>query len=387
VNYYNTAALTSALVFAGTPSDPGAENAAAVIGSASGLDYGPNGISAVPEPGSGFLLACVIGVLALAKRRGAFRLTLRSRKSSFMSSGGNMNRFGYRLALVSVIAAAIGVTPVYADLSATVEGDVFQASTYPPFLFDTGLQTGSPFSDILAPWSFTCGSCAGYGISANGAANVINGSLGATSSVTVTGAPGSNAYIEADGVANYTDTFTINGGSGSGVLAMAYTLTGDVSGAGAEGSDGYMLMGGSGGYSFNGGPIVISSGSRAMEGNGPQNYPIIFYIPFTYGTAFSIEPQLYTNAIFEASFDTTPDTATVNFYNTATLDSALVYAGTPSSLGAENDAADIVATSGLNYGPDGISSAVPEPGSWILLASALGIVCFLKQRVGRVSSR
>jgi hypothetical protein len=299
-----------------------------------------------------------------------------------------MNRFDYRLAVVSVIAAAIGVTPVYGDLSATVEGDVFQASTYPPFLFDTGPQAGSVFSDILAPWSYTCGSsCVGYGISASGAANVINASLGASSSVTVTGAPGSNAYIEADGVANYTDTLTINGGTGSGVLALAYTLTGDVSGAGAEGSDGYMLMGGSGGYSFNGGPIVISSGGQAMEGNGPQNYPMIFYVPFTYGTAFSIEPQLYTNAIFEASFDTTPDTATVNFYNTAMLDSALVYAGTPSSLGALNNAADISSTSGLNYGPDGISSAVPEPGSWFLLASALGIVCFLKQRMGRASSR
>ena len=307
-----------------------------------------------------------------------------------------MNRFGYRLAVVSVIAAAIGVTPVYADLSATVEGDVFLASTYPPFLFDTGPQAGSLLSDILTPWSYTCGSsCVGYGISANGAANVINASLGASSSITVTGAPGSNAYIEADGVANYTDTLTINGGTGSGVLALAYTLNGDVSGAGAEGSDGYMLMGGSGGYSFNGGPIVISSGGQAMEGNGPQNYPMIFYVPFTYGTAFSIEPQLYTNAIFEASFDTTPDTATVNFYDTATLDSALVYAGTPPgtppgiplSLGARNTAANISSTSGLNYGPDGISSAVPEPGSWILLASALGIFCFLKQRAGRVSSR
>jgi hypothetical protein len=73
VDYYHTASLTSALVFDGTPSDPGTENDAAVIGAASGLNYGPNGISAVPEPGTWSLFAFGIGLLALAKRRGAFR--------------------------------------------------------------------------------------------------------------------------------------------------------------------------------------------------------------------------------------------------------------------------------------------------------------------------
>ena len=123
-----------------------------------------------------------------------------------------------------------------------------------------------------------------------------------------------------------------------------------------------------------------------MQGNGPQNYPLIFYVPFTYGTAFSIEPQLYTNAIFEASFDTTPDTATVNFYNTATLDSALVYAGTLSSLGAQNNTANISSTSGLDYGPNGISSAAPEPGTSLLVASAIGLLAFLNPRRNRKSA-
>jgi hypothetical protein len=229
-------------------------------------------------------------------------------------------------------------------------------------------------------------SCPGYGISANGAANVINGSLGASSSITVTGSPGSNANVEADGIANYTDMLTITGGTGSGVLALTYMLTGAVSGAGAEGSDGYMLLFGSGAYSFNGGPIVISTGSQSMQGNGPQNYPLIFYVPFTYGTAFSIEPALYTNAIFEAPFDTTPDTATVNFYNTSTLDSALVYAGTLSSLGAQNNTANISSTSGLDYGPNGISSAAPEPGTSLLVASAIGLLAFLNPRRNRKSA-
>jgi len=74
-----------------------------------------------------------------------------------MSSGRTTNRLGYRLAVVSVFAAAIGVTPVYAD--ATVEGVVFQNS----LLFDTGPQTGSSFSDILTPWSYTRSSCVSYG--------------------------------------------------------------------------------------------------------------------------------------------------------------------------------------------------------------------------------
>jgi hypothetical protein len=138
-------------------------------------------------------------------------------------------------------------------------------------------------------------------------------------------------------------------------------------------------MSGAGDYSFNGGPVTSGNG-QAMLGNGPQSYPEIFYIQFTYGTAFPIEPELSTNALFEKPADSTPYTATVNFYNTATLDSALVYAGTPLSLGARNSAASISSASGLNYGP---SVTTPEPGNWPLAASAMGVLAFLKRRRNR----
>jgi hypothetical protein len=70
----------------------------------------------------------------------------------------------------------------------------------------------------------------------------------------------------------------------------------------------------------------------------------------------------------------------VDYFNTATLDSAVVFAGAPLDLGAQNTDAVIASTSGLNYGPDGITSAAPEPGTWVLVASAMAALAFLKRR-------
>jgi hypothetical protein len=252
-------------------------------------------------------------------------------------------------------------------------------------LYDTGAQTGSPVSNIIN-WSFTCSTCVGYGISGNGAAKVINGSLGASSSVTVTGTPGAPSLVTADSAAVYTDMLTITGGTigTSGVLELTYALDGVFSstGTGINGSS-LNLFTLATNFQFDNGGIESGSSVAPGLGDGTYNDTATFYYPFTYGTALPIEAYLDAGAIFNAGFfggnDSTPYTATVNYYNTAALTSALVFGGTPSDPGAENNLAAIGSASGLNYGPNG-NSAVPEPSSWFFLASAMGVMALAKRR-------
>jgi hypothetical protein len=275
---------------------------------------------------------------------------------------------------------------VYADILtlATVEGHLGQNldTTSQPgtTLFDTGAQTGSPVSTILSPWNFTCSTCTGYGISASGAAYVTNGSLGANSTVMVTGSPGPHFLSAADDTADYVDTLTITGGSGSGVLVLQYALDGSIShtGTGVNVSS-FLSLANPFATDYQLGSGAVNGGTEAdFFGDGATNGTVTFYIPFTYGTAFGTELTMDAFAGFGSGGDTAPFTATVDFYNTAALNSALVFSGTPLSLGAENTGADISSASGISYGPNG-TSAVPEPGSWFLLASAMGVLALAKR--------
>lgn len=247
-------------------------------------------------------------------------------------------------------------------------------------LYSSGLQNGSAVSDIIN-WSFTCSTCSGYGISANGAATVNNGSLGASSSITVTGTPGGPLYGTADSGAIFTDMLTITGGvtGTSGVLELTYGLDGVISntGTGLNSSSAYLYMPAAATSQYNNGGMN-SGGYVEIDGNGTYNDTVIYYIPFTYGTALPTELILDASALF-VPVDSTSYTATVNYYNTASLTSALVFGGTPSDLGAENYAAEIGSDSGLNYGPNGIS-AIPEPGTLFLIATGLGALAFGKRR-------
>ncbi len=278
--------------------------------------------------------------------------------------------------------------PMYADTIsiATVDGALGQnIGGTPNLIFDTNPQTGSPVSTTLT-WSASCTTCSGYTVSGSGNAKVINGSLGASSSITATGTLPSVGL--ADTYADYLDVLTVTGGTlgTSGVLVLQYALDGSITGPVPDPSFSAFSNLFAADYQIGGG--AVTSGSEAdFFASGATSTTVTFYLPFTYGTAFGSELHLETLALF-GSGDSTPFTATVDFYNTASLNSALVFAGTPTSLGTENTSAVISSDSGLGYGPNGISiSAVPEPHSWFLLVSAVGILAVGKRRGAFRSNR
>ena len=148
-------------------------------------------------------------------------------------------------------------------------------------------------------WSFTCTStCVGYGISANGSAKVLNGSLGASATVNVTGTAPSNFEGEADSLANYTDTLTITGGSGNGVLVLTYTLDGSISAPSGTNlnTEELLIMQATGGYHQLDGGTITSGLGVSIFGTGTKSDTVAFYIPFTYGSALAIEPWMAANA-------------------------------------------------------------------------------------------
>jgi len=279
----------------------------------------------------------------------------------------------YSVAFGMLLAGAGG--SMYADI--ITEGQVGQnLGGSPSNLLTTGLPS----------WSFTCSTCTGYGISANGAAKVTDGSLGASSSVTVTGTPGADLLVIASSDALFSDTLTITGGTGDGVLELTYALDGFISntGTGPNSSSASLNMTTAGTNFQYDNEGIGSGGYVEIDGNGTYNDTLTYYIPFTYGSALPTELDLDASSLFVHSSvfgpgDSTPYTASVNYYNTAALTSALVFDGTPSAPGAENNAAVIGSASGLGYGPNGISAA-PEPGTWLMVASAMGVLAFGKRR-------
>jgi hypothetical protein len=289
----------------------------------------------------------------------------------------------YTLVALPFIALAIGaVNPVHA--TAIVQGSLFQNQNYltpstQTNVYATGPSFGLPTSNTTITWSDTCSTCVGYVLSGSGAATVNNGVLGASASVTVTGSPVSSFLGEADSYAQYTDGLTITGGSGSGVLQLQYTVNGSVgqTGSGFNSSFAYLGM-------FFAPGVYSQTNNNGIQSSNvdyvTNSATVTFYIPFTYGTTFTLEPIIRAAADFSpANLDTTPFTATSNFFDTATLDSALVFAGTPLSLGSENNVAAISATSGFSYGPNGITT-VPEPSTWSLVVPMMGVLAFLNRR-------
>jgi hypothetical protein len=136
----------------------------------------------------------------------------------------------------------------------------------------------------------------------------------------------------------------------------------------------------------------LNSGAatQTTEQGFQSNATVTFYVPFTYGTQLEIEPFLSAQDQFLGGspyLDGTPFTTTANFNSTVTLTSASVFTGTPTSLGTQVSNASIGSGDGFTYGPSGLSSTVPEPATWLLVASALGTLVFLNRRRDSGSAR
>lgn len=291
---------------------------------------------------------------------------------------------------LAVLAAVSGLAiPHYAKatpVTALMFGSLFNANGTD--IYDSPGVTGPATTLTTANWRYTCPivTCAEYGLSGGGSEKVDAGVLGVQSHVSVSGTPPVNTFLAAGGIAYLFDNLTINGGSGSGVLLLAWTVDGSLSNSGGyDDSTGalgifkdnteagiYSSLNGSspsvGGDQFFGGPA------------GSPNVTVNFWVPFTFGTQFSISPNLSANAEFYPAYNTTPYTAETDFLDTAALTSALVYDGTMSSNGPSGSLVDdaiIQSGDGFSYGPDGLSvpsTAVPEPGELPWFALGLGLL-------------
>lgn len=293
--------------------------------------------------------------------------------------------------LTAMIAASM---PMCAD--AIVQGAVFQNPDTTDFtqghtIYNSPVNIGSPVSDTIT-WNFTCSTCTGYGITASGAAKVINGAMGSESSITITGSPTGPHYLgEGDSYSQYQDSLTITGGTGSGVLELQYALDGSFSstGTGPNLSFGYLAIFGAVGAYFRVDSGALTSGQQfTFSGNGTRNNTVTFYVPFTYGTPLNIEPIIRSAADFYADYDSPPYTATTDFYNTATLNAALVLDGSANAPGSVVSGTTIASTTGLAYTPNGIAATVPEPATWLLSLPAIcGLLLFRRRRPARASVR
>ena len=257
-----------------------------------------------------------------------------------------------------------------------ISEEILQCSTTPGAC--TGVIYSPPPStadsnSLSHSWSGNVG-----GISANGAGYVTDGVLGDTTTLIVTSAD--PAPVIAATIVSFADSLTIEGGTGTGVLAESFSLSGTGSNSSGlqNGMAGSIVFGDGVGaptgteVSLNGGALTVGTRAVIPGAIGPQADSLTVFVPFTYGTAFNLGPVLQSIPEYPADA-ATPYTSVVNFYNTLTLNSALVYGGTPGALGAENDAAVIGAASGLVYGPNGVS-AVPLPATaWLLLSAMVGL--------------
>lgn len=271
----------------------------------------------------------------------------------------------------SVWAQAVAVGQI--NLQPAGASDLTGASTLYLNASD-GTQTSAALN-----WSGACTTCSGWSASGSGAGFVTNGAFGDRATLTVAGSPPSApAWVYSETASTYSDTFTIGGGTGSGVLALEYSVDGTL-----NAGSGYVAFGLSSApagsdSSLNGAAYSAGTLANMIATPGAQNDSLSVQVPFTYGTSFTITPVLVGAALYTGG-TATPATSALDFYNTMTLDSALVYGGAPSALGSENDSAVINASTGLLYGADGVS-AVPIPATSWLLLSALGALAVVGRR-------
>lgn len=297
---------------------------------------------------------------------------------------------------LALVATALGTAiPTHAGTVsfAFVNADVSNALGVD--LYNSSVALGPANSDVAGSW--TCNtSCTGDVFSASGAGQANNGILGATATLSVPSTPAAGPYAFAYTNAEFIDLLTITGGSGPGVLVLRFTVDGSITttqpGAGTVGTVATLSMCLVDGCNDSGVYSSLNSGAatQTTEQGFQSNATVTFYVPFTYGTQLEIEPFLSAQDQFLGGspyLDGTPFTTTANFNSTVTLTSASVFTGTPTSLGTQVSNASIGSGDGFTYGPSGLSSTVPEPATWLLVASALGTLVFLNRRRDSGSAR
>jgi hypothetical protein len=283
----------------------------------------------------------------------------------------------FKLTLITTLATI----PTFAGfVPAFVQGNaLFSPPGDTIFIVDAAI--GSANSNVAGSW--VCDTCAPFGFSASGAGQSNFGVLGSMVTMSVPNAlPGD--FILARTNAMFVDNLTITGGSGQGVLALSFAINGSVSTTGAAGgplgTTASLAMCLSDGCND---PNVYSSlnGGAITQSTQPgfrSDATITFYVPFTYGTTFEIEPFLATQAQFIPG-DGTPFTTTANFNSTAHLTSALVLGGTSNAPGSIMNGTAIGSDAGFTYGPNGLVAGVPEPGTAWLATSGLGLVLLVSR--------
>ncbi len=302
-----------------------------------------------------------------------------------------------------LIALAVTVsTPVHAQVENAQNGALVQYTNYPVIASETPLYVhgtnGNNVTNATFSWTSTCTTCAGFHVTGSGSTHITNGSLGASSSISVTGTtPGSNFALIAGTLANYYDFLDITGGSGNGVLVLSFSLDGSMTQTGPGSNVGLIQAGlelaPTNTVAYANGSLLAPGKTLAVfSGLGAHSDTVVEDIPFTYGTTFEILAWLGTGATYSAGNGNAPPfSSTVNFYNTLALNSALVYnGGTPASPGTQlNSGALIGSASGLGYTPDGNTPApVPLPASaWLLAGGVAGLLGYGRRKGNTAASQ
>ena len=293
-----------------------------------------------------------------------------------------------RCSCAARVFAAVLVTSVPALASNFAAVQASADSPIGTTIFNTTVASGPANSNVSGTW--TCNTCSGF--TASGAGKADFGVLGSMVDLNVPGPVPNGFSVLAESISHFNDDLTITGGTGAGVLELQFAVTGSATPFGT----GQLALCDSRGCGDPNVFFTVNSGTLTSESSFQPNFisnaTIAFYIPFTYGTALSIEPQLSTSAQFfscSSGCPSTPFDANANYNDTAIISAALVRTGTTNSPGTVVTGASIADGDGFTFGPNGLTapSAVPEPACWFLSVSAIAALMLTRRRALRRPGR